>query len=486
MKHIPRAEISTIQDVLYPLRKKGDPTWNKKNLEDLKELKQKVEKQREEKQKELENKPEPFKLKQFRNIPSKFMDTKDWIIKKQQKYLDNNKSAESIYIQYSHNKKRNNNKNINNIRRELNKSAAIKNLPKIKEKGTNIGEQKYPNPNTKGSQIISTKNLSIKKINNESKSNSSINDLDLNNPNNISIKNNQYNTINNNEFNLEKELEKVPLEEGPSIFEKPINNDEEIEKLIMEYKAKYGDTEMIESLIKEFEEMKQKRKMRIELEQQFLQEKNNQNNNNININNINNNQINDNNNININKPNEEIKLKESIQKYEPKEENQSPQTKPPLPGVDDTPTFLLPKINRNYVKENIKLIVDNKIPQKKYVNNYNNNYILEEKHKNFGKVPQYIKRFEQEREQERQEKIRKQMEMKYPKGTRLLSEEERIKTLKSLKQAQIENSLLLEKMPITNRTFKLQQKKDELIRKLNEIDKAIEMFSKKQVFVKKQ
>ena len=132
------------------------------------------------------------------------------------------------------------------------------------------------------------------------------------------------------------------------------------------------------------------------------------------------------------------------------------------------------------MKENIRLIIDKKIPQKQYVNNNNNT--LEEKHKNFGKVPEYIKKFEQERENERQEKIRKKMEMKYPKGTRLLSEEERIKTLKSLKQAQLENSLLLEKMPITNRTFKLQQKKDELIRKLNEIDKAIEMFSKKQVF----
>ena len=76
--------------------------------------------------------------------------------------------------------------------------------------------------------------------------------------------------------------------------------------------------------------------------------------------------------------------------------------------------------------------------------------------------------------------------MKYPKGTRLLSEAERIETLNSLKKAQIENSLILEKMPITNRTFKLQQKRDELMRKLEEIDKAIEMFSKKQVFVKKQ
>jgi hypothetical protein len=234
---------------------------------------------------------------------------------------------------------------------------------------------------------------------------------------------------------------------------------------------------MIESLIKEFEEMKQKRKMRMELEQEILQDKNIQ----INKDNNNNNQIN---NINTTKPNEEIELKESIQKYEPIEDNPSSQVKPPLPGASDTP-FLLPKINKNYVKENIKLIVDNKIPVKKYVNNANNNNI-EEKHKNFGKVPEYIKKFEQERENERQEKIRKKMEMKYPKGTRLLSDEERIKTLNSLKQAQIENSLLLERMPITNRTYKLQQKKEELMRKLNEIDKAIEMFSKKQVFVKKQ
>ena len=105
MKHIPRAEISTIQDVLYPLRRKGDPTWNRKNLEDIKEIKERVNKMREEKQKELENKPEPFKLKQFRNIPSKFMDTKSWIIKKQKKYLENNQSAESIYIQNGYDNK---------------------------------------------------------------------------------------------------------------------------------------------------------------------------------------------------------------------------------------------------------------------------------------------------------------------------------------------------------------------------------------------
>ena len=219
---------------------------------------------------------------------------------------------------------------------------------------------------------------------------------------------------------------------------------------------------MIESLIKEFEEMKAKRNARIELEQKMLEENKVQINNNIETNN---------------------NLKDSLQKYEPNMDNENNQQKPPIPSINDIP-ILLPKINKNYVKENIKLIVDNKIPQKKYVNN--NNIIYEEKHKNFGKVPEYIKKYEQERENERQEKIRRKLEMKYPKGTRLLSEEERVKTLNSLIKAQYENSLLLEKMPITNRTMKLQQKKEELVKKLNEIDKAIQMFSKKQVFVKKQ
>ena len=45
--------------------------------------------------------------------------------------------------------------------------------------------------------------------------------------------------------------------------------------------------------------------------------------------------------------------------------------------------------------------------------------------------------------------------MKYPKGTWLLIEEKIIKSLKSFKHAQLVNSLLLKKIQITNRTFKL-------------------------------
>lgn len=44
------------------------------------------------------------------------------------------------------------------------------------------------------------------------------------------------------------------------IFEKPIHNDKEIAKLKNEYKEKYGDTEIIEPLIKEFVKIKKKKR----------------------------------------------------------------------------------------------------------------------------------------------------------------------------------------------------------------------------------
>ena len=149
--------------------------------------------------------------------------------------------------------------------------------------------------------------------------------------------------------------------------------------------------------------------------------------------------------------------------------------------MDDAP-LILPKIYKNYVKENIQLVTDNKIPKKIYEDN---SALPENKHKNFGKVPEYIKRYEMERELKEQEMLKKKEELKYPKGTRLLSEEERVETLNSLIKTQQEITQLLEKMPITNRTLSIQRRKEEFIKKLTEIDKAIDMFSKKRVFVKK-
>ena len=73
---------------------------------------------------------------------------------------------------------------------------------------------------------------------------------------------------------------------------------------------------------------------------------------------------------------------------------------------------------------------------------------------------------------------------KYPKGTRLLSEEERVLTLEKLKQSKDDINKVIEKLPITCDTQAFRNKKDELFKKLDEIEKAIETFSKKKVFVK--
>ena len=124
--------------------------------------------------------------------------------------------------------------------------------------------------------------------------------------------------------------------------------------------------------------------------------------------------------------------------------------------------------------------MDNKVPTKnKFIEDK-----TEKKHKDYGKVPDYIKKYEIEREQQKEEQKRQKEAAKYPKGTKLLSEEERISTLNGLINSKKEMINILEKMPITTRTLSIQNKKEELIRKIEEVEKAIEMFSKKQVFIK--
>ena len=153
--------------------------------------------------------------------------------------------------------------------------------------------------------------------------------------------------------------------------------------------------------------------------------------------------------------------------------------KGPTPTVNDAP-IILPKIHRNYIRENRQLVMENKVPTKnKFVEEKN-----DAKHKDYGKVPNYIKKYEMEREIKKEEMKRQEATSKYPRGTKLLSEEERITTLNGLINSKKEMINLLEKMPITTRTLAMQNKKEELIRKIEEVEKAIEMFSKKQVFIK--
>ena len=170
------------------------------------------------------------------------------------------------------------------------------------------------------------------------------------------------------------------------------------------------------------------------------------------------------------------------QREEDKKENNNKKKdthKSPLPDFNNDKGIVLPKINHNYLYENIKLISDNKVP-KKYKKKEDNKQFF---HKNYGKTPEYLSQFKEE------EKMKKEY-MKYlkeqrncPKGTRMVAEEERQDTLKKLFKTKRELENILEKFPITQRSMSVQNKKEEILRKMDEIDKGIELFSKKRVFV---
>ena len=225
------------------------------------------------------------------------------------------------------------------------------------------------------------------------------------------------------------------------------NNNEgkvNVENLIKEYKEKYGEDEELDKMIKDY-------------------------NNNINI-------------INSEKNTKIINTKKSLNSQNNSKvinNKKKDVHKAPTPTIKDAP-IILPKIHKNYIRENRQLVMDNKVPSKnKFIEEKNDT-----KHKDYGKVPDYIKKYEIEREQKKEEKKKQEEASKYPKGTKLLSEEERVSTLNGLINSRKEMINILEKMPITTRTLSIQNKKEELIKKIEEVEKAIEMFSKKQVFIK--
>ena len=139
---------------------------------------------------------------------------------------------------------------------------------------------------------------------------------------------------------------------------------------------------------------------------------------------------------------------------------------------------------KDFIESNKNLITriqeaNNSNKLKEYNNKKENPY-----HKEFGKTPKYIQEMRLENEKKiEMEKLRKET-AKYPKGTRLLSEEERLFTLEKLKQSRDDINKIIEKLPITSDSQAFRNKKEELFKKLDEIENAVETFSKKKVFVK--
>ena len=252
--------------------------------------------------------------------------------------------------------------------------------------------------------------------------------------------NKDYENIYETKNDINTEIKNIKIENNEENTEGKVN----VENLIKEYKEKYGEDPELDKMIQDY-------------------------NDNINQINAEKHQVN----INTKKSNN-IQNNPKVINNKKKDVH-----KAPTPTIKDAP-IILPKIHKNYIRQNRQLVTDNKIQPKKSLAEVKKDV----KHKDYGKVPDYIKKYEIEREQQKEEEKKQKEASKYPKGTKLLSEEERVSTLNGLINSKKEMETLLEKMPITTRTLSIQNKKEELIKKLEEVEKAIDMFSKKQVFIK--
>ena len=408
-----------IKELLNVNNRVSDRKWNKKNLETLKLIEEKKKRNKEQKEieKELQNQKDQYKLEKFKNIPSKLKEnTKNWIINEQSK----NKPAQKKVV-------------LAKIRtKSLNKPLTGLRPNKTNKAGENIYNVTENEPKSMFDRYYANKLRSKSPL----------------------IYTRQYETNNNYEAN--EYLKSDANINNNANIEENNGHKAEIETLIKEYKEKFGSDEEIQKILNDY-------------------------NNNLEVNQPENNvdQINDNNPEPINqvKKNDNLKPNKSAISYNNNRRRDI--HKAPTPTINDAP-IILPKIHKNYIRENRQLVSENKVPTKTKITEEKNDV----KHKDYGKVPEYIKKYELEREIMKEE-IKKQEEAaKYPKGTKLLTEEERVETLNGLMNSKKELINILEKLPITTRTLAMQNKKDELIKKIEEVEKAIDMFSKKQVFIK--
>jgi len=103
--------------------------------------------------------------------------------------------------------------------------------------------------------------------------------------------------------------------------------------------------------------------------------------------------------------------------------------------------------------------------------------------KDYGKIPSYITKRKIEWAEKEEQKRLEADRMKIPPGMKLMSEKERVETLTLLKDNASKLEDALGKMSITSDTLKFRQRKAELREKLQEVDSAVKLFSKKHVFV---
>ena len=164
--------------------------------------------------------------------------------------------------------------------------------------------------------------------------------------------------------------------------------------------------------------------------------------------------------------------------YEPEARTIKP--RPNIGGRDRESTA-----SRNIIKDNmLKVIFDNSAAVKRAKMTRDEIKAKEpDMHKNYGKIPSYINRYHKERHEAQVQQMIEEEKARHPPGTRLMPEEERLETLNDLKESRREINIALEKLPVGFRTLNQEKHKKDLQEKLVRIERAIETFEKKHVYV---
>merc|ERR1719352_2162669 len=167
---------------------------------------------------------------------------------------------------------------------------------------------------------------------------------------------------------------------------------------------------------------------------------------------------------------------------DPREEPRMPKqmSKPSVPAAADVAPAPKP-IERKFIAENRVLAEEH--GKMRRAAEQDGDPVAERIKRNFGKVPTYLKGIKNElEEKKREEELRNQKE-DVPPGYRMLPELERQEMLAALKEKLAEAEDKYKKLPLRVDTDRAKKAQADLEKKIDELEKAVAMFSKPKVLL---
>jgi hypothetical protein len=179
------------------------------------------------------------------------------------------------------------------------------------------------------------------------------------------------------------------------------------------------------------------------------------------------------------------KKPEDVKKAKPQKERSSSATQPIIVTYNPDDEGQLPPDptrqdgKKDYVKENAKAAIAQQASKQQVAPETNPKAL----NPSYGKVPQYLEEYKNQREILNERKKYEEELAKCPPGMKLMPEHERVETLEILQRGKDEVWQAINKLPIASNTLTVQRKRAEYESKLQELENAIKTFSKPKVYV---